>query len=568
MKRTARRVRDDWTTRGAGYFELRASQRARSRLGVLCTFVFIAFSALGVRITDLTIAVQADDAGRTVVADTATRHRAELVDRNGRLLAQNVDNIVLAANPRDVWDPVVVAQRIREVLPELDEASLVRRLSDRTREVVYLAWRVSPHERFEIHSRGLPGVIFREEQRRLYPQSNTLSHLVGYARDDGEGHAGIELGLNEEILAARDPIALSVDLRVQHALRDELSAAMEEFSAQAAAGVVLNVNTGEVLGMVSLPDFDPHSPGDPGLTTHLNRATGATYDLGSVVKPLTIAQALDLNLVSPETVFDVSGPYEVASHEIRDFHRIWEPIDVREILAESSNIGTAQIAELIGRERQRALFDRLGLLERLPVEIAGAARPLVPSNWGSLETATISFGHGLTLTPLHLAAATAATINGGYWVEPTFVMRAPGDPIPRRRVFSQATSDTMRDLLRYVVTDGTGGNADALGYEVAGKTGTAEKPRPGGGYDRNRLVSSFIAMFPASEPEVIVFALLDEPRGNASTGGYATGGATVAPAVGRIIERIAPFVGVMPTEPDMGLQLLAARAIDVTLSPQ
>ncbi len=571
MRRASRRVRDDWTSRGAAYFENRAAGKARTRLGVLCTFVFIGFSALGIRITDLTMAVQADDTGQITVATTAARHRAELVDRNGRLLAQNVENIVLAANPRDVWDPVVVAQQIRTVMPELEEGPLVRRLSDRSREVVYLAWRLSPQQRFAIHSLGLPGVVFRDEQRRLYPQGNSLAHLVGYARDDGEGRAGVELGLNEEIQNAREPVALSVDLRVQHALRDELSAAMEEFGARAAAGVVLNVNTGEVLGLVSLPDFDPHAPGDPTGGNYLNRVTGATFDLGSVIKPITIAQALDLDLVTPETIFNVRGPYEVAGHEIRDFHRIYEPIDVREVLAESSNIGTAQIAALIGRDRQRALFERLGLLDRQAIEVAGAARPIVPSNWGPLETATISFGHGLTLTPLHLATATAATVNGGYWVEPTFLRRGAGESIPRRRVFSTETSDTMRDLLRYVVTDGTGGNADAEGYEVAGKTGTAEKPGLQGGYDRNRLISSFVAVFPASDPEVIVFALLDEPHGNRSTGGYATGGATVAPAVGRIVERIAPFVGVMPLEPDQeavaGGQLIT-NAHNATLSPQ
>lgn len=553
---------------GVEYFETRAAARARTRLGVLCTFVFMAFAMLGVRLTDLTLAAQAESTGVSSPTPVAARHRAELMDRNGRLLAQNVDNIVLAAQPRDVWDAVSEATAIREVLPDLDEATLVRRLSRRDLSEIYLAWRLTPQQRYDIHSRGLPGIVFREEERRLYPHRNSLAHLVGYASDDGEGRAGLELGLNSEIQAAREPLSLSVDLRVQHALRDELMSAMEEFSAQAAAGVVMNVNTGEVLGMVSLPDFDPHQPGDPSSTAYLNRASGATYDLGSVVKPLTIAHALDLDIVTPETIFDVSGPYEVASHRIRDFHHIPEPIDVREILAESSNIGTAQIAALIGRDRQRDLFAEMGLLDRLDVEIAGAARPIVPENWGPLETATISFGHGLTLSPLHLAAATAATVNGGWLVEPTFVRRAENARVPRRRIFSEETSDTMRDLLRYVVTDGTGGNADVPGYEVAGKTGTAEKPRPGGGYDRNRLISSFVAVFPASEPEIIVFALLDEPSGTRETGGYATGGATVAPAVGRIVERIAPFVGVLPTDMEARSQLAANEAAIVTLSPQ
>jgi cell division protein FtsI (penicillin-binding protein 3) len=386
---------------------------------------------------------------------------------------------------------------------------------------------------------------------------------------DGEGLSGLELGLNDLLQSQDEPVALSIDMRVQHALRDELSSAMEEFGALAAAGVVMNVNTGEVLALVSLPDFDPHDPTAGSAEARLNRVTGGVFELGSVVKPLTIAQALELDLITPDTMFDVSQPLNVAGHNIRDFHRIEEPIPVREILGESSNIGTAEIAALIGRERQQDFLRELGFFDQQSTEMPGAAYPLVPENWGPLETATISFGHGLSVTPLHLTTAIAALVNGGYMIEPTFTRGEPGSRINRRRVISEETSFEMRELLRNVVSEGTGGNADVPGYEVAGKTGTSEKPSSGGGYDRDRLLSSFVGTFPASNPELVVFAMLDEPHATDDTYGFATGGWTVAPAVGRIIERIAPLTGVMPVDMETRSELVAAEGEQLaTLSPQ
>ncbi len=555
------------STRGVEFFENQALARARMRLGVLTMFVFAAFTSVGLRLADISIAVQADSEQQTYQPVERARHRAEIVDRRGRLLARNVDVVSLGADPRDVGDAVDVAQQLMPLLPNADEDTLVRRLSS-DRHFVWLQRRISSQLYYDIHSLGLPGMRFVEEQRRIYPYRENLSHLVGFSNIDGEGLSGLELGFNDDLQSQDEPVVLSVDLRIQHALRDELASAMEEFGARAAAGVVLNVNTGEVLGLVSLPDFDPHAPGSASEAQRLNRVTGAVYELGSVMKPITMAQALELELVAPDDLFDVSEPLEVANYTIRDFHRILEPISVTEILSESSNIGTAQIASLIGRERQQGFLRELGLLDRLPVEMPGAAHPLVPSNWGPAEIATISFGHGLSISPLHLASATAALVNGGYLVEPTFRARGAYDIIPRARVISEDTSILMREMMRAVVTDGTGGNADVPGYEVAGKTGTSDKPRPGGGYDPTRLISSFVAVFPASEPEILVFALLDEPHATADTHGYATGGWTVAPAVGRIIERIAPFAGVMPADIEARSELVASDGLHATLLPQ
>ena len=560
-----------WAGKGFEYFEDQALSRARMRLLVLTVFVFLGFTSIGLRLADISIGAQANTNGGSISAVNHARHRAEIVDREGRLLARNVDIVSLGADPREVWDPELSAESLGPYLNTLSEDTLVRRLAS-DRHFVWLERRISPQQHYDIHNLGLPGMQFVEEQRRVYPHGQSLSHLVGFSNVDGEGIGGLELGLNVLLQSTDEPVILSVDLRVQHALRDELSAAMEEFGAMAAAGVVMNVNTGEVLALVSLPDFDPHAPGESSGDFWLNRVTGGSYELGSVVKPLTIAQALDEGLITPDMIFDVSEPLEVADATINDYHPILEPITAWDVLGESSNIGTVEIAGLIGPEGQQEFLADLGLFDRLPIEMPGAAHPLVPTNWGPVETATISFGHGLSMSPLHLASATAAMVNGGFYVEPTFLRREEGAEIPRRRVISAETSDTMRAMLRYVVTDGTGGNADVPGYEVAGKTGTGEKPRPGGGYYRSRLLSSFVAAFPSSDPEIVVFALLDEPHGTAATGNYATGGWTVAPAVGRIIQRIAPFAGVMPTDMQQRSEMANINSSDgadaVTLPPQ
>jgi len=556
-----------WAGRGAEYFEDQALGRARMRLGLLTMGIALAFGVVGLRLADISIAAQAtlEHPAQTVVE--RARHRAELVDRRGTLLARNVDIVSLGADPREVWDPVVAAHAMLPYLPGADEDTLVRRLSS-DRHFVWLERRISPQQHYDIHNLGLGGIRFVDEQRRVYPYRNIFAHLVGYSDVDGEGLAGLELGLNDRLQAADEPVALSIDLRVQHALRDELSAAMAEFNAQAAAGVIMDVNTGEVLALVSLPDFDPHDPTASNADARLNRITGGVYELGSVVKPITIAEALELDLVTPETMFDVSRPLVLAGHPIHDFHRIDHAIPVREVLGESSNIGTAQVAALIGPERQQAFLRDLGLFDRQDIEMPGAASPLVPTNWGPVETATISFGHGLSITPLHLATAISALVNGGYLIEPTFLRRDSHARIERRRVISEETSRTMRELLRYVVTDGTGGNADVPGYEVAGKTGTSEKPSPGGGYDQHRLLSSFVGTFPSSNPRYVVFAMLDEPQGTSATYGYATGGWTVAPAVGRTIERVAPLLGVMPVDMQARSERAASEAQLATLSPQ
>lgn len=567
VQQTQNARRHRWAGRDAEYFENQALGRARMRLGLLTMCVFGAFMTVGLRLADISIAAQANVEAPALTVVERARHRAELVDRRGTLLARNVDIVSLGADPRDVWDPVVAAHSMLPYLLNADEDTLVRRLSS-SRHFVWLERRITPQQHYDIHNLGLGGMRFVEEQRRVYPYRNTFAHLVGYSDVDGEGLSGLELGLNDLLQGQDEPVAISIDLRVQHALRDELSAAMEEFSALAAAGVILDVNTGEVLAMVSLPDFDPHDPASGSNEARLNRVTGGVYELGSVVKPLTIAQALEEDLVTPETLFDVSQPLLIAGHRIRDFHRIDHPISVREILGESSNIGTADIAALIGRDRQQAFLREAGFFDQQQIEMPGAAYPLVPMNWGPMETATISFGHGLSVTPMHLATAFSALVNGGYMIEPTFLRREPGDRIERRRIISEETSVQMRELLRYVVTAGTGGNADVPGYEVAGKTGTSEKPAPGGGYDRNLLLSSFVGTFPASDPQYVIFAMLDEPHGTAATYQYATGGWTVAPAVGRVIERVAPLLGVMPVDMQARSELVALETELATLSPQ
>ncbi|MFP4004661.1 MAG: peptidoglycan D,D-transpeptidase FtsI family protein [Alphaproteobacteria bacterium] len=536
--------------------ESRAVETGRRRIVIAAAVLVAAYAAIGVRLAGLAVAEpQAGD--RIARSQVPEQRRAEIVDRNGRLLAADMTGYILAADTWRVVDPQETARRIAGVL-DLDADGLARRLSNST-GTVWLKRELTPRQRYAVHNLGLAGIRFVEERRRVYPQGPVLSHVLGFADADGKGRAGIERSLNERLTAQAEDesMALSIDLRFQHALRDELVRTMERFKAGGAAGLVLDVRSGEILALASLPDFDPNRPADALKAGRLNRVTMGTYEFGSTLKAFTVAMALDAGAVALDTTYDVSEPVTWGRFRIRDYHRHDEPMTVAEIFRHSSNIGTAKITLDAGVKTQRDYLERFGLLKRPNLELPEVSAPLLPRRWNELEAMTISYGHGIALNMVQLAAGAAALVNGGCRVEPT-LLRGGGENEGCARVITERTSKTMRALLRDVVENGTGRRAQVQGYPIGGKTGSAEKPSRGG-YDRRALLSSFMGVFPAHNPRYLLIVAVDEPTPGADTSWHVTGGITAAPAVARVVSRIGPIVAYAPGEAETGPVIVASN---------
>lgn len=529
-----------------------AMERTRSRLNVAIIGFGVVFAVLFGRLVEVTMLREAPGPKTARVESNVSYYRADLVDRSGEILATDLQAASLYADARVVWDPAEAAQSIATVLPGVDAAALTKRLATR-QAFVWIKRNVPPRQQEAVRQLGIPGLHFRNEPRRVYPNGRTAAHVMGYVNVDNHGLAGVERGVEDLILERRNRggvVELSLDLRVQHALQDELADAVARFKANSASGIVLDVNNGEVLALASLPDFDPNEPGEAAKAALFNNATLGVYEMGSTFKTFTTAMALDTQKVTFASQFDATNPITVGRHTISDFHPENRLLTVPEVFVHSSNIGTAKMALEIGTTTQKAYLAKLGLLATVPSEIKEAGAPIVPKRWGDLETMTVSYGHGIAITPLHVAAASAALVNGGKLFKPTLLKREAGAVVPFTRVVSEQTSGQMRELLRMAVTQGTGSKADVEGYPVAGKTGTAEKAT-GGNYAPKRLLSSFMGVFPARNPLYLVLIVLDEPQGSDATDGYATAGWTAAPTAGKVIARIAPMlnVPVTPTEP-------------------
>jgi len=520
--------------------EVSAIDAARGRLMMIGMALAIAFGGLAIRALDLAIGGSVAVADASVVID---QRRGDLVDRNGQVLATTLETYSLYADPTQVWDANETATALSTVLPNLDVDDLRSDLSSR-RRFVWIQRNLTPRQRQAVFALGLPGLDFRIEPRRVYPRGRLASHAVGYTDRDMDGLAGGERAFNAALSSGDGrPVALSIDMGVQFHVDEVLRLTMAEYRAEAAVGVVMDVRTGEVVSLVSLPDFDTNRPASARPEERLNRATQSVYEMGSTFKAFTVALALESGVASPGETFDARGSLQVGGHTINDFHAENRQLTLEEIFTHSSNIGSSLIAMEAGAEAQRDLLTRLRLLERSPIELVESAEPLLPRNWGPTETATISYGHGVAVSPLAVAAAFAAIANGGIYVQPTLQLVRPGETIAGERVIDEEIADTVLSMMRQVVENGTGRRAEAIGYRVAGKTGTAEKPGRGG-YDRNRLISSFSAVFPYDDPQYVVLVMLDEPHGTAATFNYATGGWTAAPAAGEIISRIGPILGV------------------------
>lgn len=529
----------------------RKLEMGRARMLVAGIFMICAFAIVGGRLTQL--AVLGESGARHTVAqksvDGPLKPRADIVDRNGEVLATDLPTASLYANARRLLDPEEAALGLVTVLPDLDYGKTLEKLkSDRT--FVWLRRNLTPREQTEVTGLGIPGLDFIPEYSRVYPHGPLVSHLLGYVDSDNTGIAGLEKQFDGTLAAGEEPLRLTIDLRAQQAMRAELRAAMLEFKAKAAVGVILDVRSGEVVSLVSLPDFDPNHPGKAREGSRFNRATLGVYELGSTFKVFTAAMALDSGAAGMSGRYDATKPLKVARFTIRDYHAKRRWLSLPEVFIYSSNIGAALIAQDVGGKRQQEYLRQLGMLDPLPLEIPEMGRPLAPSPWRPVNTMTIGFGHGLAVSPLHLASGVAAVANGGVMHDPTLLIgpRRAG-ALAGRRVFSETTSLRLRQLLRLTVLNGTGRKAEVAGYPVGGKTGTAEKPGAKG-YKGKALLSSFVAVFPITKPRYVVLAMLDEPQGNESTKGYATGGWVAAPVVKRIIERVAPMLGVAPVAAD------------------
>ncbi|WP_375392048.1 peptidoglycan D,D-transpeptidase FtsI family protein [uncultured Sphingomonas sp.] len=518
--------------------------------------------AAGIAVVILRLATMAAFAGAEAEAHVATlAARGDIVDRNGQPLARTIDAWTIAVHPRQLMgDRLALAARLAALMPDRGDQAWFYGQLTRDTSFLYLQRRASPTLVEQVNALGEPALVFARETQRLYPQSTMAAHALGFLSTDGHGMAGMERVLDQHLLdphAHGRPVALSLDTRVQAAMESELARAMGTFAARAASGLVMDVRTGEVLAMVSLPTYNPNRVGMSGIDQLRNISTQSVYELGSTFKPITIATAIDTGVVTDMSRrFDATAPMKVAGYSIHDDRgdeqKRW--LNIPETLVYSSNIATARIADEIGPARLQAMFRKMSFDQKPAIELREKGRPLWPSTWGRLGTMTTAYGHGIAVTPLHLATAYAALVNGGVWRPATLMKVAPGQAAPGRRVISAATSARMRQLLRLIVQYGTGRKGDAPGYRVGGKTGTAEAAEAGG-YNHNRNVATFVAAFPMDAPRYVVLAMLDSPQSTKETYGFKTAAWNAAPVVGRVIARTGAILGVVP---DMG------RDIDVT----
>lgn len=526
---------------------LQAMADTRRRMCFATAVFFLAFALLSVRLVGVTLYTAEDARNNLGGAPPIARARGDLVDRHGEILATNLLSSSLYADLKEIWNPEQTAKELLRAIPELDESRVLRQLRSNKR-FVQLSQHLTPKQKQAAFALGLPGIEFPRQERRFYPRGSDAAHVIGYVDTDNIGISGVELSLKKEIIAAgnaRRPVSLSLDMRIQHVLQNELAAAMDKFSAEGAAGVVLNVNTGEVVALSSLPDFDPNDPTAAPKQNLFNQVTKGVYEMGSVFKMFTVAMALDSGAVTLTDGYDTSRPLRIARHTINDFHGENRWLTVAEIFVFSSNIGSAKIARDVGIPYHQDFLRKLGLFDKSPIELPEVGTPKVPDVWREIRAATISYGHGIAISPLQLASAAAALVNGGVMIDPTILQRDRNNQPVVQQVISPVTSRQMRSLLRMVVTDGTGGKADVVGYDVGGKTGTAEKSQAGG-YNRNSLLTSFVATFPAQDPKYVVLIMLDEPHGTADTYGFATAGWTAAPVAGNVIRRSGPIMGIAP----------------------
>jgi cell division protein FtsI (penicillin-binding protein 3) len=526
-------------------------ETARHRLTIAAAIFGMVFIAIGVRMGYVSLLRDGAEPTQRVAARAGSiqSERADIVDRNGIVLATSVPVMSAFVNPRLLLDPQDAARKIVSALPDLkyDE---VREKLEGDQTFIWVKRGLSPREHERVNNLGIPGLEFQAEERRIYPQGTAAAHVLGYASIDNAGLAGVERFFDQQ-LQSGETLQLAIDLRLQRMIEREIAHAVQKFSAIGATAIVMDATNGEVLAMASLPTYDPNSAKTITNEALFNRATLGVYEQGSTFKIFNTAMALDTGKVTLSSVFDATSPIKIDRFTINDDHPQRRPLTVPELFKFSSNIASAKMAVAMGIDTQRAFFDKIGFLKPLSTQLTELGAPLYPRHWMTINTMTIAFGHGISVTPLHLAIGSAAVVNGGTLFSPSLVKRTAGSD-PGKRIIQQKTSVMMRQLLRLNVLDGTGKKAEVPGYEVGGKTGTAEKASRGG-YRQKALISTFVGMFPMNDPKFVVIASLDEPKGIAETGGYATAGMVAAPSVKTIIENIVSLYGILPGDLKEGL---------------
>jgi cell division protein FtsI (penicillin-binding protein 3) len=543
----------------------RAVEAGHARL-VVAGWLFLAtFTLIGARMLEIAGTFGGETgaanprASRPAPTLEISLERADIVDRNGIVMATSLPTVSLYANAQEVLDPKEAAAKLARIWPDIDQAEVQHKLASK-RSFVYLRRNLTPKQQYDVNSLGIPGLYFQKGEKRVYPHGTLASHVIGMTDLDNKGIAGVEKTFEAELRRRREPLVLSIDARVQSVLQEELAATIKKFSAVGATGIMMDVNTGEIVAMASLPDFDPNKPSVLAPEAMFNRATLGVYEPGSTFKLFNTAAAIDSGVTTVKGSFDASHPIKISRFEISDYHPENRWLTVSEILMVSSNVGSARMAMAMGIDTQRNYMGRFGMLKPLKLELPEIGAPLVPSPWREINLMTIAYGHGVAVTPLHLANGVTTLVNGGMFRNPT-LLRHEGGIATGQQVMKPSTSRDIRTLMRMVVTEGTGAKADVPGYSVGGKTGTAEKLGASGGYRKKSLLSSFIAVFPTTAPRYLVLVMVDEPKGIKETYGYATGGWTAAPAVGRLIARTAPLMGVVPapdSEPAVKAQMVNA----------
>jgi cell division protein FtsI (penicillin-binding protein 3) len=528
----------------------KALETGRSRLLVGALLFGLAFLAIVGRLVDVSLLQDVSEprlAGQVpVVAPVA--ERADITDRNGVILATSLATFSLFANPNQVLDADEAAKELAGVLPELSVAELKAKLGA-DKSFVWLQRNLTPRQQMDVTRLGIPGLYFQAEEKRVYPLGALASHVVGFTDLDNRGLSGVEDSFEDVLAGGRHPVQLSIDVRIQQIMHEELTRGIADFNGIGGAGIVLDARTGELLAMVSLPDFDPNQAGTAGPDQRFNRATLGIYEMGSTFKVFNTAMALDSGRIQLTDKFDTTKPIQIGRYTIHDFEPMHRWLSVPEIFMLSSNIGAARMAMEMGTDSQKSFLAKVGMLRPVSVELPELGRPLYPSEWRPINTMTIAFGHGIAVSPLHVVSGVAAMVNGGIMRPATLIKRAPDEVSDGQRVISPNTSNLMRELFRLVVQAGTGKSAEAPGYLVGGKTGTAEK-QVAKGYSTNARLASFVGAFPMSDPRYIVLVMVDEPKPNAHSYGFATGGWVAAPVVSRIVQRMAPLLGMAPVPND------------------
>ncbi|HPD91811.1 MAG TPA: penicillin-binding protein 2 [Pararhodobacter sp.] len=539
-------------------------RRAEWRLLLLAALFFAGYAVIGARMGMLAATPVVES--EPYAGEGISGERADVLDRNGRILATNLVTHSLYAEMRYMQDGRRAAHELARIFPDLDEEALARRLTDPDRRFYWIRSRVSPEQAQAAHDIGEPGLWLGPREMRLYPNGTLAAHVLGgtaYGQQgvtaaEIQGVAGLEYTADDRLSdpdLADVPLSLSLDLGVQSIVEEVLGSGIQMLHARAGSAIIMDAQTGEVVALASAPTFDPNdrpappTEGDPADSPLFNRAVQGLYELGSVMKAFAVAQALDLGLVTPQTMVNTRGPLRIGRFEINDFHDYGAQLSVEDVFVHSSNIGTAHLAQMIGPERQRDFLRQFGFLEALPIELPEARRalPQYPDRWTEVSAMTISYGHGLAVTPMHLAAAYAALVNGGTMVQPTLLRRP--DTTPGPRVISPETSRIMRSLFRQVVTRGTASLGEVAGYGVGGKTGTADKPNPQGGYYDDRVVATFAGAFPMNDPRYVIIVTMDEPQETVGGVERRTAGWTVVPVAAEMVRRIAPVMGMRPQDP-------------------